>query len=78
MFAQDPMPGATPKQDALQWFPTETHCRQPSTVGITGCVVAPPVGRHIASAANAAEAWRKGEASVLRERERKEASHGAS
>lgn len=58
MFAKGPMPGATPKEDALKVLPAGTTCRRMSRMGITGFVVSLPDGRQIASAGTAGQAWR--------------------
>lgn len=59
MFAKGPIPGATPKQDALALLPKGTHCQQASAFGISGYVVTLPDGRNIASAGNSSQAWSK-------------------
>lgn len=59
MFAKGPMPGATPKQEALALLPAGTRCRQTEAMGIIGYVVVLPDGHQIVSAGNASEAWRK-------------------
>jgi hypothetical protein len=59
MFAKGPMPGATPKQDALKMLPAGTHCQRMTGMGITGFVVSLPDGKQIASAGTAGQAWRK-------------------
>lgn len=59
MFAKGPMPGGTPKQDALAILPTGTVCERVSALGITGYVVKLSDGRRIASAGNANQAWEK-------------------
>lgn len=59
MFQKGPMPGATPKQDALTILPKGTRCQQVTAMGIKGYVVALPDGRQIASAGNAGQAWSK-------------------
>lgn len=59
MFAKGPMPGATPKQDALEHLPKGTHCAKVTSHGITGYVVKLPNGHAIASAGNANGAWDK-------------------
>jgi hypothetical protein len=59
MFAKGPMPGATPKEDALKVLPEGTRCERVTGMGITGYVVTLPDGKTIASAGNAGQAWRK-------------------
>ena len=61
MFSYGPMPGATPKQDALNVLPEGTICQRVSSMGITGYVVTLPNGQSIASAGNANQAWEKAE-----------------
>jgi hypothetical protein len=59
MFAKGPMPGATPKADALKVWPGATCHYKEALGGIRGYVVYAADGKAIASAANAQEAWRK-------------------
>jgi Mg-chelatase subunit ChlD len=59
MFAKGPMPGGTPKEDALKLLPEGTTCQRMTGMGITGYVVLLPDGRDIASAGNAGKAWRQ-------------------
>lgn len=59
MFAKGPMPGATPKEDALKVLPAGTRCERMSGMGITGYVITLPDGKQIASAGNAGQAWTK-------------------
>lgn len=66
MFAKGPMPGATPKQEALALLPSGTYCQQASAMGIAGYVVILPDGRKIASAGNASQAWDKAHDWALR------------
>jgi hypothetical protein len=58
MFAKGPMPGATPKDEALLLLPAGTTCRRMSGGGITGYIVELADGTQIASAGNAGQAWR--------------------
>ena len=62
MFAKGPMPGATPKENALRLLPAGTVCRAREAMGIRGYVVSLPNGKAIASAGNASGAWEKAEA----------------
>lgn len=57
MFQKGPMPGATPKQDALALLPAGSQCNRVTAMGITGYVIALPDGTKIASAGNANKAW---------------------
>lgn len=66
MFAKGPMPGATPKRDALAILPKGARCQQVTAMGITGYVVSLPDGRQIASAGNAGQAWSKAHDWALR------------
>lgn len=66
MFAKGPIPGATPRQDALALLPKGTRCQQASAMGISGYVVTLPDGRNIASAGNASQAWDKAHDWALR------------
>lgn len=66
MFSKGPMPGATPKQDAMQLLPAGTKCTLASALGITGYVVTLPDGQQIASAGNAGQAWSKAHDWALR------------
>lgn len=59
MFAKGPMPGATPKADALALLPSGAVCNRVTAMGITGYVVILPDGRKIASAGNANGAWER-------------------
>jgi hypothetical protein len=59
VFAKGPIPGATPKEDALKVLPAGTRCERLSGMGITGYVISLPDGKQIASAGNAGQAWRK-------------------
>ncbi|WP_157645474.1 hypothetical protein [Burkholderia ubonensis] len=59
MFAKGPMPGATPKEDALKVLPAGTTCQRMTGMGITGYVISLPDGKQIASAGNAGQAWQK-------------------
>lgn len=66
MFQKGPMPGATPKQDALAILPKGARCQQVTATGITGYVVSLPDGRQFASAGNAGQAWSKAHEWALR------------
>lgn len=67
MFAKGPMPGATPRQDALALLPAGTTCKRMSAMGITGYVVQLPDGRQIASGGNAGQAWSDAQRWALRQ-----------
>lgn len=56
MFAKGPMPGQTPKADALQRLPG-AKCHRVEAMGIRGCVIELSDGKRIASAGNAPKAW---------------------
>ena len=58
MFAKGPMPGATPKADALKVWPN-AKCYKREACGIRGYVVLDRDGTALASAGTAMEAWRK-------------------
>lgn len=70
MFAKGPMPGATPKQDAMALLPKGTRCRRVEAMGIRGCVIELPDGRSIASAGNAPKAWDNAHGWALRQMEK--------
>lgn len=57
MWAKGPMPGATPKDDALAVLPAGTHCSLMHALGIRGYVVRLPDGKAIGSGGNASIAW---------------------
>lgn len=59
MFAKGPMPGATPKEDALKLLPKGTTCQRVSGMGLTGYVVMLPSGKQIGAAGTAGQAWRQ-------------------
>jgi len=58
MFAKGPMPGATPKEDALRVLPAGTKCSRLSRAGITGFVVELPSGKQVGAGGTAGAAWR--------------------
>ena len=59
MFAKGPMPGATPKADALRLLPAGTTCKRVSGFGMTAYSVQLPSGQQIGAAGNASQAWGK-------------------
>lgn len=61
MFAKGPMPGTTPKRDAMRHLPDGVYCRRSEAMGITGYVVYLPDGTPIVSAGSAQQAWQKAE-----------------
>lgn len=77
MFANGPMPGRTPKQDALALLPPGTRCRRMTAMGITGSVVQLPSGQSIGSAGNSGGAWENALAWALRNPEQAQAAREA-
>lgn len=57
MFAKGPLPGSTPKAEALKVHP-RAYCERREALGIRGYVVYIG-GQALCSAGTAAEAWRK-------------------
>lgn len=55
MFAKGPMPGSTPKKDALELLPEGTRCIR--FVEKNCYVIVLPEGRSIADGANSQKAW---------------------
>lgn len=70
MFAKGPVPGLTPRQDALELLPVGKRCTKVTRMGITGYMVELPSGQSIASAGNAQQAWEKARDWALRQKER--------
>lgn len=61
MWAKGPMPGTSPRAEALKLLPRGTRCARVSALGIIGYVVTLPDGRAIGAAGNAGGAWGKAE-----------------
>lgn len=59
MFAKGPMPGATPKKDALDVLPVGTTCTRVHAAGMVGYSVKLPSGRQIGAGGSASVAWSK-------------------
>lgn len=62
MWAKGPMPGGTPKADALKSLPTGTTCKRIHAAGMVGYSVQLPDGRQVGAAGNAGQAWGKAQA----------------
>jgi len=59
MFARGPMPGATPKAEALEVMPTGTYCEQVSSHGMIFYCVYLPDNILYETGGNAQIAWIK-------------------
>lgn len=57
MWAKGPMPGATPRDDAMVLLPEGTTCKLVHAMGIRGYVVTLPDGKAVGSGGNAGVAW---------------------
>ena len=59
MFAKGPMPGGTPKADAMQYLPEGTKCRY--VYALHEYVVTLPDGKAVGFGRNAQHAWNAAE-----------------
>lgn len=74
MFAKGPMPGETPKEEALKLLPAGTECKKVTRMGITGFVVILPDGKNVASSGNASQAWERARDWACRNRQENDGS----
>lgn len=57
MWAKGPLPGATPKADAMALLPPGTSCKRIHAAGMVGYSVQLPGGRQVGSGPSANVAW---------------------